>query len=107
MNPFLRRIVTPTTLKRLTPDEAKKLIELRLSKQRTGSKPYKPLIPFTETFVKFIYELSNGVPHFVVSYCHEILRKGLEESVPLLTKDYAKKVLREVGLYAEESGAEA
>ncbi len=101
MNPFLRRITSPTTLKRLTLPEANELIRLRLSKQRTSSKPDKPLIPFTETFVSFIYELSDGVPHFIVSYCHEILRKGLEESVPLLTKDYAKKVLREVGLYVE------
>jgi len=101
MNAFLRRISPPTTLKRLTEAETKTLIQIRLSEQRTGSKPAKPLIPFTESFVSFIYELSTGVPHLIVSYCHEILRKGLEESVPLLTKDYAKKVLREVGLYVE------
>ncbi|MBI4063451.1 MAG: hypothetical protein HY401_04030 [Elusimicrobia bacterium] len=101
MNAFLRRISPPTTLKRLTQEEALQLIQLRLSEQRTGPKPSKPLIPFTDSFVAFIYELSAGVPHLVVSYCHEILRKGLEENVPMLTKDYAKKVLREVGLYVE------
>lgn len=101
MNPFLRRISTTTTLKRLTEAEARELIQLRLSEQRTGSRPSKPLIPFTERFVSFIYKLSAGVPHFIVSYCHEILHNGLEESVPLLTEEYAKKVLREVGLYVE------
>jgi len=101
MNAFLRRISPPTTLKRLTSAETTKLISQRLTGQRTDSKPSKPLIPFTDSFVEFIYELSAGVPHFVVSYCHEILRRGIEEGIPLLTKDYAKKALREVGLYVE------
>jgi len=101
MNAFLRRISPPVTLKRLTLQETNALIRNRLSKQRTGSKTEEPLIPFTGSFVSFIYELSAGVPHLIVNYCHEILRQGLEESVPLLTQNYAKKVLREVGLYVE------
>lgn len=99
MNPFLRRLSASVTLKGLTVGETKKLIQDRLSDQRS-EKSKAPLIPFTEEFVALIHTLASGVPHTIVRYCHIILRQGLEEGVALLTPDYAKRVLRDSGLYS-------
>lgn len=105
MNPFLRRLSAAIVLKSFTEDETQKLIEGRLSAVRAAGQKREPLIPFNESFVKFIFKVTNGVPHHIVRYCHVILRQGMEESVPMLTKDYAKKVLMDSGLYSDEQQA--
>ncbi|MBM3254631.1 MAG: hypothetical protein FJZ16_10280 [Candidatus Omnitrophica bacterium] len=93
IQPFMDRKDNIIALEPLNKDETKELIELRLSIDRVkGFIARKPLIPFTEKFVDYVFELTKGRPRYIIERCDRVLLDGLEQKIPLITVDFAKKV---------------
>lgn len=94
--PLLDRVDATTTLGNFDGDETKQLIVKRLQFNRVkGRFEDKPLIPFTEDFVNFIYEQTKGEPRATIVRCGQVLDAGLAEGVGLLNKDFALRVMKE------------
>jgi len=67
-------------LKALKPQEVKELISEFLSKAHApGFRPAQPLYPFEEKSVNDVYEVSQGVPRFVIRTARILLREADEE----------------------------
>jgi len=99
--PFLDRKEEVVELQPLNKEEARELIELRLCRDRVkGVLLDRPLIPYTEDFVEYIYQLTRGNPRHVVERCDLVLLDGLRDMVPELNKAYARQVLESHGLLA-------
>jgi hypothetical protein len=90
---FKRRFAEIIELNPLNKAEARELIERRLRKNRvTGKYEDQPLIPYDESFVEYVFELSSGNPGDIVKYCYYALEAGLREKAKLLNRDFVKKV---------------
>jgi len=97
-----RRFGKIIELNPLNEAEARELIELRLRRNRvTGKYEDQPLIPYDESFVKYVFELSLGNPGEIVKYCDYALEEGLREKAKLLDKDFAEQVFIAHGLIVE------
>jgi hypothetical protein len=102
INPFLDRKDIIITLLNLSKQETLGLIEYRLSDHRVkDAGKNKLLIPFEDKFIDYIYALTAGKPRFIVDRCDIVLREGLEQKIPLITVDFAKKVYESHGLVTE------
>ena len=96
--PLMRRADLKTILSDFDEKNTEELIKKVLRYNRVTKKFERdPLIPFTKDFVNYIYELTNGLPSAIKVRCAQVLDAGLSERVPLLTKEYAQKVLKERG----------
>lgn len=96
--PLLERIDRSTTLGVFDKNQTRQLIEKRLKYNRIKGKfEDKPLIPFTEDFVDFIYDKTGGEPRAIVVRCGIVLDAGLAERVPLINKKFAEQCLEERG----------
>jgi len=99
IQPFMDRKDNIIALGPLSKNETKELIELRLKFNRVRRfYERKPLIPFTEKFVDYVFELTKGRPRYIVERCDRVLLDGLEQKIPLITVDFAKKVYESHGL---------
>lgn len=88
-----------TVLGRLEKHHARELIERRLRFNRIkGRYEDHPLIPFTEDFVDFVYDVTNGEPRAIIVVCGQVLDAGLEKGITILDKNFAKKALEERGI---------
>jgi len=95
---LLDRIDPPTVLRAFNKVQTRELIIKRLKYNRIAGKfEDKPLIPFTEDFVDFIYEKTRGEPRAIITRCGHVLDAGLAKRVPLLTREFAQEVLKERG----------
>jgi type II secretory pathway predicted ATPase ExeA len=102
VQPLLRRILDEQIeLSPLSLDETKELIEKRLRENRSGKVEDKPLIPYDDSFVKYVHELSGGNPSRVVRFCDAALEEGLREQIKILNEDFAKKAFIAHGLLVE------
>lgn len=102
IQPFMDRKDNVITLSPLSKEETKELIELRLKQNRTtGIVGKKPLIPFTDEFVGFVFDLTKGKPREIVRRCDMVLLEGLEQKIILITVAFAKKVYESHGLLIE------
>lgn len=102
--PFLDRKEEVIELQPLNLPQARELIELRLRRDRVrGVVLDRPLIPYTEDFVEYIYRLTRGNPRHIVERCDLVLLDGLRDMVSELTAAYARQVLESHGLLAEPS----
>ncbi len=82
--------------------ETKQLIELRLSYNRTTrTNAQRLLIPYTDDFVSYVFQMTQGNPRHIVERCDLVLEDGLREQVPLLNEAFARKVLASHGLPSE------
>lgn len=96
--PLLDRVDEKTTLSVFDKNQTRELIIRRLKYNRaTGKFEEKPLIPFTEDFVDYIYELTRGEPRAITVRCGQVLEAGLDEKVDLLNKNFAQTILEERG----------
>ncbi|OYD15604.1 hypothetical protein CH333_05365 [candidate division WOR-3 bacterium JGI_Cruoil_03_44_89] len=96
IRPLIRRIDGETVLGRFDKEQSRKLIIVRLRYNRKKGKfEDNPLIPFTEDFVDYIHGVTEGEPSKIVVRCGHVLDKGLAERVPLLTREFAERVLEE------------
>lgn len=104
VQPLLRRIFDEQIeLSPLSPGETKELIEKRLRENRiSGDVEDKPLIPYDDSFVEYVYKLSNGGnPSEVLRFCDAALEEGLREKTKILNKDFAQKAFIAHGLLVE------
>jgi len=96
--PFLDRVDEVTVLQNLDKNSTRQLIEKRLRFNRVEGKfEDQPLIPFTEDFVDFIYDSTMGNPRGVLERCEPVLDEGTRVKEPLLTLEFASKILEERG----------
>ena len=96
--PLLDRVDATTTLGVFDINETKQLIIKRLRYNRVNGRfEDQPLIPFTEDFVDFIYQQTNGEPRAIIVRCGQVLDAGLAERISLLDRDFARRVLEERG----------
>lgn len=94
--PLLERVDLATSLSVFDRNQSRTLIEKRLSYSRIKGKfEDKPLIPFTEDFVDFIFQKTGGEPRYIIVRCGQVLNVGLDEEVLLLNKEFAQRVLEE------------
>jgi len=97
--PLKRRVTEMTSLEGLSKKDSRELIEIRLSVDRIkGKYEDKPLIPYTEDFVDYIFEHTGGAPADIIMRCDHVLDMGLEQRIPRLTAEFAKEVFKERGL---------
>jgi len=93
--PLLDRVTT-TTLHALEKQPTRLLIEKRLHYNRkSGVFESEPLIPFDETFVNYVWELSGGSPRKIIWICSQVLDAGIEYRVPFLDRKTAERLLKE------------
>ncbi|MHC1572445.1 MAG: BREX system ATP-binding domain-containing protein [Methanosarcinales archaeon] len=93
-----RRVDLETTLLNFDRKNTEELIEKVLRYNRITEKfEEDPLIPFTKDFVGYIYKITEGLPSAIKVRCAHVLDAGLADRVPLLTEEYAQKVLEERG----------
>jgi len=93
--PLLDRART-TTLTAFDKQSTKLFIEKRLKYNRiTGKYENKPLIPFNETFVDYVWELSTGKPRHIIDICNQVLDAGIEHGVSELGREIAEQLLKE------------
>lgn len=98
IQPLLDRVDAETVLTVFDKHQARELVEKRLRFNRIeGKYEDKPLIPFTEDFVEFLYDKTNGEPRAIITRCSHVLDVGLEKGVSLLDKIFAQKALEERG----------
>jgi hypothetical protein len=90
------RIDAEITLGSFDRESTKSLVENRLRFDRIKGKfEDRPLIPFTEDFVDFIYKKTNGELRDIIYLCSQVLDVGLEKGVTQLDADFAQKALEE------------
>jgi type II secretory pathway predicted ATPase ExeA len=99
IQPLMRRFGEPIELTPLDEIETKELIESRLKRNRITRKIYnQPLIPYDDTFVNYVFELSLGNPGDIVKYCDYALEEGLREKIKTLNKSFAERAFVTHGL---------
>ena len=90
------RIDATIMLGKFDKGNAKVLVEKRLSFNRVAGKfENQPLIPFTEDFIDFVYEKTQGELREIITLCSQVLDAGLEKNVPQLDATFAEKVIEE------------
>lgn len=99
IQPLARRISARIRLEALSKSFVRELIEKRLSLNRVkGKYEREPLIPFTESFVEYVFKLSRGKPSDVIDRCDHVLDLGLARRIHRLTPEFAVEVFKERGL---------
>ncbi len=94
--PLIDRIDVQTSLGVLTKEHAKDLIIKRLRYDRVeGRYTDQPLIPFDQTFIDFIWEITKGNPRDIIEKCGHVLDAGIEKGVSHLDRETAASLLRE------------
>jgi hypothetical protein len=94
--PLMDRIDAEITLGAFDRKSTELLVENRLKFNRIKGKfEDKPLIPFTEDFVDFIYKKTNGELREIIYLCSQVLDVGLEKGITQLNADFAQKALDE------------
>lgn len=99
IQPLLSRLNKTISLGFLSKSETKDFLEEYLRMDRvTGKKTTDPLIPYDDSFVEFLYEVTEGHPRRIVERCDYVLEEGLKDRTPVLTKKYAKQVLERLNV---------
>jgi hypothetical protein len=94
--PLMDRIDAEITLSSFSRKDTETLVENRLRFDRIQGKfENKPLIPFSEDFIDFIYQKSNGELRSIINLCSQVLDVGLEKGVKKLDADFAQRALEE------------
>jgi len=93
--PLLDRIDISTNLGALTRQATRDLVAKRLHFDRVGKKHFDPLIPFDESFIDLIWDLTKGNPRDIIDKCNYVLDAGIEKGITLLDKNTAIQLLTE------------
>lgn len=98
IQPLLDRVDAETVLTAFDKHQTRELVEKRLRFNRIkGKYEQEPLIPFTNDFIEFLYDKTNGEPRAIITRCSHVLDVGLEKGIALLDKNFAQKALEERG----------
>jgi len=93
---LLDRIDAQTNLGVLTKEYSTDLVIKRLHYDRVeGRYTNQPLIPFDQTFIDLIWEITKGNPRDIIEKCSHVLDAGIEKGVSHLDRKTAEALLRE------------
>jgi Cdc6-like AAA superfamily ATPase len=98
LTPFFDRIPPANVVEMpegLSQDEARELIVSRMSEARDG-KVASPIIPFTERFVEYVFELTQGLPRRVIEICEIVVAEALRRKLPKIDRKDAEEILRDL-----------
>jgi hypothetical protein len=107
ITPFFARIRQSDVIEmpaELAPKEARKLIVSRMSELRTGQTK-ADIIPFTDDYVDYVYELSQGLPRQIIEICGVVLTEAAQRKLKSIDASAARKILRDL-LISYEPAAE-
>lgn len=94
--PLFDRIDVQTSLGVLTKEYAKDLVIKRLYYDRVkGRYTNQPLIPFDQTFIDLIWEITKGNPRDIIEKCSHVLDAGIEKGISHLDRKTAEALLKE------------
>lgn len=106
ITPFLARIPQSHVIEmpaELEPKEARRLIVSRMSEERAGQKK-EDIIPFTDDYVDFVYELSQGLPRQIIEICGVVLAEAAQRKLKSIDADAAKRILSDLLISYEPIG---
>ncbi len=98
MTPFFSRISKSAIIEmpaELAADEARLLIVSRMSEKR-ATHARDGIIPFTDDYVTYVYELSQGLPRRIIEICGVVIEGAAERQLKSIDRAAAKKILREM-----------
>ena len=94
--PLFDRIDVQTNLGVLTKEDTKGLVAKRLHYDRVkGKYANQPLIPFDDTFIELIWEITKGNPRDIIEKCSHVLDAGIEMGISQLNRSTAETLLRD------------
>jgi hypothetical protein len=79
----------------LDEDEARALISDRMSEVRIGQRK-EDIIPFTNDYVEYIYQLSQGLPRRMIEICGVVLAEAAERRLKKIDASAAKRILSDL-----------
>lgn len=98
LTPFFSRVPQDNQIampSELAPAEARQLIVSRMSEVRDGSGAEK-LIPFTDDYVNYVYELSHGLPRTIIEICATVVTEAAARGLKKIDKGEAKNILKDL-----------
>jgi hypothetical protein len=96
--PFVSRIPKDCIVEmtaELAADEARQLIVSRMSEARAGQGK-DGIIPFTDAYVSYVYDLSEGLPRKIIEICGVVLAEAAKKKLKEIDRSAAKKILRDL-----------
>lgn len=106
VTPFFARIRASDIIEMpadLTEAEARQLIASRMKEARPGQKP-QDVIPFTNDYVDYVYQLSQGLPRQIIEICGVVMNEAAERNLRSIDATQAKKILRDLLISYEPVG---
>lgn len=99
LNPFFSRIPQGNVVEMpegLGREDARRLIESRMSEAREPGKLPSPIVPFTDDYVEYVFQLTQGLPRQVIEICETVVAEAVRKKLPKIDKDAAQTILREL-----------
>lgn len=96
--PFAHRIKRSDVIEMATElerEDAKRLVVTRMTQQREGKRK-EDLIPFTNDYVDYVYELSQGLPRRIIEICAVVLSEAAKQGLRKIDSGEAKGILRDM-----------
>jgi hypothetical protein len=96
IQPLMDRVSAQIVLTAFDRKNTELLVENRLRFDRISGKfVNKPLIPFTQDFIDFVYKRTRGELRDIIKVCSQVLDYGLEKGATLLDAAFAQRALEE------------
>lgn len=96
--PFFKRILPSDVIEmpaELSDTEARQLIASRMGDVKPGQKP-EDVIPFTDDYVDYVYQLSQGLPRQIIEICGVVLQEAAQQRLKSIDAAQARKILRDL-----------
>ncbi len=95
LRPFFDRIPQDNVVAMaagLAPNEARELIVSRMSEVRPGEQ----LIPFTDDYVTYVYELTQGLPRKIIEICATVLSEAARRNLKKIDRANTRNILKDL-----------
>lgn len=106
LTPFFERIQKGNIIEmpaELDADEARQLIVSRMAEVRSGTAG-EDIIPFTDDFVAYVYELTQGLPRQIIEICATVMSEAARRKLKKITRAEAANILRDLLISYEPVG---
>jgi hypothetical protein len=104
LTPFVARIPQENIIEmptELALGEARELIVSRMSEARDGK---EELIPFTDDYVDYVYELTQGLPRTIIEVCATVVSEAARRKLKKIDQAAARQILKDLLLSYESVG---
>lgn len=99
LTPFFDRVPESNIVEMaegLTDKEARQLIASRMAEARVGAGSANGIIPFTQDYVTYIYELSHGRPRRIIEICDAVVSEAVRRELKTIDRKAAQAILRDL-----------